>query len=201
MADLISQALVDRGIGKQDSLVLQGYSWEQYLSIEELFSQSGVRVRFLQPYLEITAPVSLEHEYRKSHLGRLVETWCFEKQIKFIICGNATLTNPGNSGGEPDESYFFHEKKTTPDLVIEVALTSGGLSKRAFYASLNVPELWIWRNDALEVHQLNEAKDGYDQIDESVQLQGINLSDVEECAVMEFASEAVIEFKKRLAKD
>ena len=108
------------------------------------------------------------------------------------------MTSPNKSGGEPDESYCFHEKKDTPDLAIEVALTSGGLSKRAFYASLGVPELWIWRNNTLEVHLLNNKQDDYNLSDKSQQLDGINLGDVQECALMDFASDAVIEFKQRL---
>lgn len=199
MSKAISEALQERGIGDQASLVLQGYSWEQYLSIDELFSESGVRVRFLDHFLEIMAPVSLQHENRKSNLGCLVESWCLDKGIEFMVWGNTTLTNPEKSGGEPDESYCFHEKKEFPDLVIEVALTSGGLSKRAFYATFGIPELWIWREDDLEIHEFNDESGEYDRVSASVVLPGIDTGALVECARMEFASQAIREFRKRIA--
>ena len=200
MTEVISQKLIEKGLEEQGSLVLPGYSWEQYLSIEQLFSDSGVRVRFLNGYLEIMAPVSLLHENRKSNLGRLVEAWCLEQEIQFMICGNATLRQPEKAGGEPDESYYFHEKKEWPDLVIEVALTTGGLSKRAFYESFKIPELWIWRNDDLEMYQFDSHSGEYQKISASVILPGIDIATLVECSRMDFASQAIIEFRKRIKR-
>jgi len=183
---------------EQAPLVLSGYTWAQYQSIEELFSDSGVRVRFLDHQIEIMAPVSEEHEERKSHLGRLVEVWCLYQGIRFCIRGNTTLLRPENAGGEPDESYCFGEKKTIPDLAIEVALTSGGLSKRAFYAKFAVPELWIWRRHRLEVFVWEAATASYAPSTASLVLPGLDLSLLEECARMDYASDAIREFDKRI---
>ena len=96
---------------EQTPLVLYGYSWDQYLSIEKFFEETGTRVRFLKGQLEIMPPVSECHEERKSHLGRLIEAWCLEKGTEFFTRGNFTMLKPEESGGEPDESYSFHEKK------------------------------------------------------------------------------------------
>jgi Uma2 family endonuclease len=183
---------------EQAPLVLSGYTWEQYQSIEELFSGSGVRVRFLDHELEIMAPVSEEHEERKSHLGCLVETWCSHRGMRFFIRGNTTMTRPGEASGEPDESYCFGEKKPVPDLVIEVALTSGGLSKRAFYQKFGVPELWIWRQDRLEVFCWNPTTRDYTPSGESRVLPGLDLGALAECARMDCASDALTEFRKRI---
>jgi Uma2 family endonuclease len=54
----------------QTPFVLPDCTWEQYLAMDAAFAdQRGVRIRFLQGYLEIMFPTSLEHERRKSHLG------------------------------------------------------------------------------------------------------------------------------------
>jgi len=159
-------------------------------------SRSDVRVRFLDHQIEIMAPVSEAHEERKSHLGRLVETWCFHRGIRFAIRGNTTLLRPDEAGGEPDESYCFGEKKPIPDLAIEVALTSGGLSKRAFYAKFAVPELWIWREDRLEVFVRDAAAESYQAVVESAVLPGLDLGLLAECARMEYASDAIQEFRR-----
>jgi Uma2 family endonuclease len=184
---------------EQAPLVLHGYTWRQYQSIEELFTSlsGGVRVRFLDHQLEIMAPVSEAHEERKSHLGRLVKAWSFHQGIRFAIRGKTTLLRPEEAGGEPDESYCFGEKKDVPDLAFEVALTSGGLSKRAFYAKFAVPELWIWRRDHLEVFVWDAASQNYQPVRESMVLLGLDLSLLEECARMEYASDAVREFQRR----
>jgi Uma2 family endonuclease len=185
---------------EQSPLVLPGYTWEQYQSIEELFSGSGVRVRYIDHELEIMPPVSEEHEERKSHLGRLLETWCFHRGIRFFIRGNMTMLREGEAGGEPDEAYCFGERKPVSDLVIEVALTSGGLSKRAFFRKFPVPELWIWRRDHLEIFVWDGAAEHYDASTESKVLPGLDLGLLAECARMDCASDAVLEFRKRLGE-
>ena len=174
-------------------------TWEQYLSIEELFEESGVQIRFLQGKLEIAPPVSEYHENRKSHIARLVETWCVEKDVNFFGKGNYTMLNPEESGGEPDECYCLRENKEWPDLVIEVALTSGGLSKRKFYATFPIPELWIWRNEKLEVHTFNLDTQEYETAEESVQLPGIDLDCLVECSQLESTRDAIVTFRDRIS--
>ncbi len=193
-----AEAIDPDAFGAQPPLVLPDCTWEQYLAIDAaLGDRRGVRVRFLQGYLELMFPTSLEHERRKTHLGCLVETWCLERDIEFFINGETTLKRECEAAGAPDESYVFGGAKERPDLVIEVALTSGGLSKRAFYRRFAIPELWIWRNDALEVHQLSPEGNDCTTATESAVLPGIPLADVAECAKIESASQAIREFQRR----
>jgi Uma2 family endonuclease len=183
----------------QTPFVLPDCTWEQYLAVDEAFGdRRGVRVRFLLGYLEIMFPTSLEHERRKSHLGRLVEAWCLERGIEFFINGETTMKRETEAAGAPDESYVFHREKERPDLVIEVALTSGGLNKRSFFKRFGVPELWIWHQDDLEVHQLNPGSGEYESATASAVLPGLPLRDLIECARMEVASQAIREFRRRI---
>ena len=149
-------------------------------------------------YLELMPPVSEAHEERKSHLGRLIDAWCFHRGIRFFVRGNTTMVKVGEAGGEPDEAFCFGEKKPVSDLVIEVALTSGGLSKRAFYQKFAVPEVWIWRKDCLEVFAWNTEQEAYEPSAASRVLPGLDLALVEECARMDCASDAVLEFRRRI---
>ena len=57
---------------RQGSLVLPGYRWEHYVRLDQLFQDSGVRVRFLDNYLEIMAPISEGHE--RSWTREIVDT-------------------------------------------------------------------------------------------------------------------------------
>lgn len=184
-------------IERQGSLVLPGYSWDHYLSLGGLFQDSGVRVRFLDNFLEIRAPISEAHEERKTHIGCLIEAWCVARDIEIFGRGSATLKIPEEAGGEPDESYCFHDKKPRPDLVIEVALTSGGLSKRAFYAKFQIPELWVWRDERLELHVFDKAAGEYREAVASVALEGIDHAAVADCSALPSINQALREFRKR----
>jgi len=132
-------------------MILPGFTWEQYLAIDLAFTGSGVRVRFLDDQVELMAPLSEEHQDRSSLLRRLVESWCFRAGIRLFYRSNSPMHLAGEAGCEPAEAYCFGEKKTLPDLIIEIAPASGGLSPRAFYQRFEVPELWIWRHGVLEV--------------------------------------------------
>lgn len=190
----------DADYGSQSSLVLPGYTWEHYLSLDELFQDSGVRVRFLNHHIEIMPPISGGHESRKGTVGFLVEGWCFENKIDIWTQGSTTLKREGEAGGEPDESYCFHERKDRPDLAIEIALTSGGLSKQAFYQVFKVPEVWIWRNEKLEVFVLDNESGEYKPSAESLQLPGFNFKAAEQCATITPLNRARKEFLRLISE-
>jgi Uma2 family endonuclease len=61
------------------------------------------------------------------------------------------------AGVEPDECYLLgaDQERTTPDLVIEVVWTSGGINKLEIYRRLEVPEVWFWKDDALCIYFLH----------------------------------------------
>jgi Uma2 family endonuclease len=183
----------------QPPLVLPDSTWDEYVAIDAAFgSRRGARIRFLQGYLELMLPTSLEHERWKSHLGRLVEAWCLDRGIDFFIHGETTLLREGEAGGAPDESYAFGTEKEIPDLVIEIALTSGGISKKSFYQRFAIPELWIWRQEDLEVYRWNSAIAGYERTQTSAVLPGLPLPDLIACARISGASQAIREFRRRI---
>lgn len=174
-------------------------TWERYINLDLEFQDSGTRVRFLKPLLEIMPPISEDHEEKKKHHACLIEAWCIDRGIELFGRGSTTLKIEGEAGGEPDESYCFDTPKKRPDLAIEIALTSGGLSKRAFYARFEVPEIWIWRAGKLEVHALENGD--YFEVAESRVLPGLDIAALEECAGLPSITQAVKAFREKTIID
>jgi len=109
--------------------MIQGISWAQFENIELAFSGvAGVRFIYLDGILEIMT-LSPEHEDIKSTIGLLLESYLRQVGSRLYKRGNATLGSKSLGGRkEPDESYNLIVKKSIPDLVIEVILTSGSIN-------------------------------------------------------------------------
>lgn len=156
-------------------ILLSNTTWEHF-EAELAFrgERSAPRISFLDGALEILRP-SRDHERIKSYLGRLVEAYALERGIVFSPFGSWTLrARPKQAGVEPDECYLFHDLgRETPDLVIEVVWTSGGIDKLEAYRRLGVPEVWSWKDDALHVWVLEG--DAYEQRATSLALPGLDL--------------------------
>jgi Uma2 family endonuclease len=98
----------------------------------------------------------------------MVETMTEELGIPIRSGGSTTLRNQLKDRGlEPDECYYVANERAVrgrkridlsvdppPDLAIEVDISSSSLDQLAIYASLGVPEVWLYDGAVLEVHQL-----------------------------------------------
>jgi Uma2 family endonuclease len=117
--------------------------------------------------LEIMSP-SREHERCKTYLGRMIESMTEEWAIPISSGGSTTLKSQMLAKGvEPDECYYIANEPRVrgrdeldlgvdppPDLAIEVDLTSSSLDQLAIYASVGVPEVWLYDGARLRVYQL-----------------------------------------------
>jgi Uma2 family endonuclease len=74
---------------------------------------------------------------------------------------------------EPDESYNLETRKSFPDLVIEVVITSGGVDKLAVYQRLAVTEVWFWEDGVLAIFQWRGQH--YEKINRSELLPDLSL--------------------------
>jgi Uma2 family endonuclease len=72
-------------------------------------------------------------------------------------------------GLEPDECFWIQNEALVrqltsydlrrdppPDLVIEVDISRSAVNRMGIYAAFNVPEVWRFRNERLELHVLGE---------------------------------------------
>ena len=147
----------------EDRVVVGGISWEQYVAMDEErgADNSHPRLYYLDAQLEIIT-TSLRHERLKKRIGMLVIEYVNENDLEIFPHGQATLQKLNEAGAEPDESWCLGEEKESPDIALEVALTSGGLNKLEIYRRFPVSEVWFWRKDGLEIWNLNADASAYD---------------------------------------
>jgi Uma2 family endonuclease len=102
---------------------------------------------------------SLDHEFQKKLLARLVDAFADEGGIDLCGVGSWTIKQAAKQRGiEPDECYVvgaFESPPDVPDIAIEVVWTSGGLDKLAIYQELRIPEVWLWKNSVLNIYILH----------------------------------------------
>lgn len=158
-------------------VVTYGVPWAHYEAQLALKGDAPVpRMAYLDGALELMRP-SKDHERLKSMIGRLIETCALERGVDLSPYGSWTLKRAvRQSGVEPDECYIVgsDQTKEVPDLAIEVVWTSGGLDKLEIYRRLAVAEVWIWRDDALEVYVLRD--DRYERQERSAVLPGLDVA-------------------------
>jgi len=150
----------------QEKLVtLPDISWEQFKGIEaQLKDNRNVRLSYLSGILEIMSPIGDKHEKVKSTLGLLLEAYMREKGIRFYKRGGFTLEEPGYASGTPDESYCIGTDKETPDIVIEIIVTSGTINRKELYKPKKVPEVWFWKKNEIKIFCLTEQGE-YEEVD------------------------------------
>jgi Uma2 family endonuclease len=152
----------------QEKLVtLKDVSWEQFKGIEaQLKDNRDIRLSYLSGILEIMSPIGDKHEKVKSTLGLLLEAYMREKGIRFYKRGGFTLEEPGYASGTPDESYCIGTDKETPDIVIEIIVTSGTINRKELYKPKKVPEVWFWKSNEIKIFRFSEGGE-YEEVDRS----------------------------------
>ncbi len=191
------------GLEPESRVVHCGMSWEDYLAFDQALGDDrpNPRLYYLDGDLEIMT-LSAEHERIKKWLGGLLDLYFDEIGIEIDPRGQATMRKELEKvGAEPDESWCLHEEKTYPDIVLEIALTSGGIRKLDLYQRFPVPEVWIWRRGKLEIFTLREDGSGYDPAaaGRSRLLPGLDIGLLERCAAIHSWREARLAFRAGLA--
>jgi Uma2 family endonuclease len=186
----------------EDRVVLGGVSWEQYMAIDEErgADNSHPRLYYLDEQLEIMT-TSLKHEQIKERIGMLITEYINESDLDIFPHGQATMRKLKEAGAEPDASWCFGEEKEIPDIVLEIALTSGGLSKLEVYRRLSVGEVWVWRNQQLEIWNLRSDGSGYEgPARASQRLPALDLTLLARCVVVSTWREARRTFREGLGR-
>lgn len=200
-AEFLTPELLADGRAPEVRLVCCGLSWERYLAFDKALGDDrpGPRFYYLDGELEIMT-VSDEHERVKKWLAGFMEDYFLEAGLEIMTRGQATMRSPlEEAGAEPDESWCIGEEKKFPDLVLEIALTSGGISKLELYRRFQVPEVWFWRKGRLDVFALRQAKDGYDQLQAASRLlPDLDVGLLERCVAIQSWREARRTFRAGL---
>jgi Uma2 family endonuclease len=195
------RGLEERHSDEELRVVVAGVSWKDYLRIDEARGEDcGVpKLYWHDNQLEIMS-TSLNHEELKKWIASLLEDFLLWMEIEYFPHGSATMQKLKRAGAEPDDSWCFKTQKEFPDLVLEVALTSGGLPKLEVYRHFAVPEVWMWRKDGIEVWTLKRDKSAYDgPAKRSRLLSKLDIPLLERCLTKRTCSEARRAFGKGLA--
>ncbi len=194
------RAGADRGEAAEaeDRILLSVLDWETYEAIDAAFAEDldGSRLFYLDGVLEIMG-TSSRHEELKKWLADLLAQYFIARRVPVYPRGQATIKRLEQAGAEPDESWCLGERKEVPDLVLEIALSSGGLPKLEIYRRLAVPEVWLWREDRLEVWSL--GPEGYEgPLPASRLLPDLPVGRLAECARIPDWMEAIERFREAL---
>lgn len=185
---------------KTSYVLLYDVSWEQLEQLDINLFGTGARLTYLDGILEIMSPLSDEHEDLKKTLAMLVEVYMRIKNIRFYSRGSATLGKRENkTRREPDESYNLGKKKLTPDLILEITVTTGGINKLEIYRRLGIPEVWFWEDGLLSVYCLQASE--YQKVDSSALLPDLNLELLAKYSRMADQFDAVNEYSQVIRKN
>ena len=159
---------------KTSYVLLYDVSWKQLEQLDINLAGTGARLTYLDGILEIMSPLSDEHEDSKKTLAMLVEVYMRSKNIRFYSRGSATLgKRESKTRREPDESYNLGTKKSIPDLILEITVTSGGINKLEIYKRLGIPEVWFWEDGLISVYCLEAGE--YQKVARSTLLPDLDL--------------------------
>jgi Uma2 family endonuclease len=123
-----------------------------------------------------------------------------ETGIEVMPRGQATMRLAmEEAGAEPDESWCIGEEKQFPDLVLDIALTSGGVNKLEIYRRFKVSEVWFYRRNQIEIFALGKSG-RYSKAQKSKLLRGFDISLVEHCLRIHSWQQARQTFRTALAR-
>jgi Uma2 family endonuclease len=199
IADLLRpEPLVD-GVEPEERFIVCGVSWKRYLALDKALGHDrpGPRFYYLDGDLEIMT-TSNEHERIKTWIADFLSDYFLAQRIRIVRRGQATLRKIlKRAGAEPDDSWCIGAEKKFPDLVLEIALTSGGLNKLDIYKRFNVREVWFWRGKKVELFVLGSGGE-YKAVKKSELLPKLDISLLEHCLTFSDWYEARLAFRAGL---
>lgn len=157
-------------------VVLRGVAWAHYGALLRARDTGRPKLAYLDGALELVT-TSLRHELAKTLIARLLEAFAEETDVQLNGAGETTFRRKAKQAGlEPDECYFIGKIRTTPDLAIEVVMTSGGVDKLEIYRRLGVREVWFWIDGRFWAYGL--AGRSYEELRASRVLPGFDLDEI-----------------------
>ncbi len=124
---------------------------------------------------------SARHERWGSFIGRLIETMASDLDLDVEALGSTTFLREAlEKGFEPDECYLINRKTSpaalheldfgqhhSPDLVVEVDVTSSSVPREPIYAAFGVRELWRYDGQRFQILELKDDQ-RYHSVEASV---------------------------------
>jgi Uma2 family endonuclease len=170
--------------------VLHNISWETFETLlAETGEHRGSRFAYEDGTLEIMTPL-FEHENPKSNFGNFIIALAEELETEIRSAGSTTLKRRiAKRGIEPDNCYYIQnelairgketlnlETDPSPDLAIEIDITSSSVNKLGIYSALGIAELWRYNGRNLKFYQLREGQ--YVECEFSIAFPIVSVSDI-----------------------
>jgi Uma2 family endonuclease len=177
-------------IQSPDRVILPNISWQSYQSlIKDFEREPALRLTYDRGTLEIRMPLD-PHETYKKLLGRLVEAATEELDLEIRSLGSRTCDREDLARGlEPDQCYYIQNEALVreveqidlnqfppPDLAIEIDITSSSINRFSIYATLGIPEVWLYNGQTLTILSLQNGK--YVSQDKSAALPLLKAEDI-----------------------
>jgi Uma2 family endonuclease len=151
----------------------------------------SLRLTYDDGDLEIMV-VSYKHENYSFTLGEIVSTISDWLELDFVAAGSTTFRGEKKKKGfEGDGSFYFKNAQVIrgkseidlnidppPELIIEVDITHGSLSKFPILAAIGVEEIWRFDGEEMKFYRLQG--EGYEEVTESICLRGVKSETVTE---------------------
>ena len=175
----------------EQRFVHAGVTWKGFKTIQTLFESPGVRVVYFQGEVELST-VSELHGIIAGNLGYLLEMYMTELDLDFFGTEDFSIETEAIASAQADKSYSFDERKSIPDLAVEIVITGERETKLKRYAALGVPEVWFWIEGQLKAYRLDAGR--YTPIQNSTWLPKLDLQQLAACAAIELRKEAIKAF-------
>jgi Uma2 family endonuclease len=161
------------------TLIFCDVSWREY---EELLVDLGeryaARIAYDNGRLEIMSP-SLFHEMYKDLILLVAHETARATDIPLESRGSTTFKHEWlGKAAEPDVCFYVRNASTVvgkrridltidppPDVLAEIDVSRDSSRKLSFYASLRIPELWLYDEESLRIYVLRA--EGYSEADAS----------------------------------
>src|SRR5437868_5011932 len=98
--------------GYAQHILLENVSWDYYLNTLDELEGRNYRVTYDDGRMEIMAPpIGDLHEYGKTCIARLIETYAYEMDLNITGAGEVTTHREDvKKGVQPDECYWVQTK-------------------------------------------------------------------------------------------
>jgi Uma2 family endonuclease len=140
-------------------------SWQDFTNVLENLSENrSTRVAYHAGTLEIMSPLAA-HERPHRIIASIITTILESQERDWEDFGSTTIKRSPIAGIEPDTCFYIQNADRVkgctnldlanyppPDLAIESDLTS--LTVIGSYVALQVPEVWVYRNQQLTIYVL-----------------------------------------------
>lgn len=151
-------------------------NWEDYQRLAQQRGDSSIpRIKYRNGEILLMAPLPV-HGRDANILGDIVKALLDYQDQEYEAFTPITIDLLEKGGIEPDYCFYIDnwqavigkwridwQNDPPPDLVIEVDVTS--FTAAEDYLPYRIPEVWIWKNQALQIYKLNG--DTYDVVTQS----------------------------------